>query len=310
MKKAILVLVVLAGIAAAIGWGLSAPTRMSAEEASALKEGDPAKGELVFWAGGCASCHAEKGAKGDDLLNLGGGLRLETPFGVFVAPNISSSKADGIGGWSLIDFANAMTHGTSPDGQNFYPAFPYTSYARMTPEDLGDLYAFMATVPSVEGKAASHELGFPFNIRRGLGLWKRMFLDPAPVISQPSGDGEIDAELWERGRYLVEGPGHCGECHTPRDFTGGLVLSDWLGGAPAPTGEGRIPDITPTQGGFGSWSAADIAYYLESGFTPEYDSVGGEMVHVQENMARLPASDRNAIAAYLKAIPTVAEPAN
>lgn len=310
MKKGIVVLFVLAVIAAGAAWVMSAPTRMSEQEASALKAGDPASGELVFWAGGCASCHAAPDAKGDDLLKLGGGLRLETPFGVFVSPNISSSEADGIGAWSLADFANAMTHGTSPDGRNYYPAFPYTSYARMSDADIGDLYAFLKTLPAVDGAAASHELGFPFNIRRGLGLWKRLFLDPSPVIAAPVPADGVDMALWERGRYLVEGPGHCGECHTPRDLAGGLVLPAWLGGAPAPTGEGRIPDITPVEGKFGSWSAADIAYYLESGFTPEYDSVGGEMVKVQENMARLPASDREAIAAYLKAIPPVVPDAN
>ncbi|WP_421983606.1 c-type cytochrome [Roseibium sp.] len=310
MKKAIVVLFVLAVIAAGAAWVMSAPTRMSEQEASALKAGDPASGELVFWAGGCASCHAAPDAKGDDLLKLGGGLRLETPFGVFVSPNISSSEADGIGAWSLADFANAMTHGTSPDGRNYYPAFPYTSYARMSDTDIGNLYAFLKTLPAVDGAAASHELGFPFNIRRGLGLWKRLFLDPSPVIAAPVPADGVDMALWERGRYLVEGPGHCGECHTPRDFAGGLVLPAWLGGAPAPTGEGRIPDITPVEGKFGSWSAADIAYYLESGFTPEYDSVGGEMVKVQENMARLPASDREAIAAYLKAVPPVVPDAN
>lgn len=310
MKKAILVLALLGATAAGAAWALSAPTRMSAEDASALRQGDPADGELVFWAGGCASCHAASGAKGEDLLKLGGGLRLETPFGIFVAPNISSNTADGIGSWSLEDFANAMTHGTSPDGRNYYPAFPYTSYVRMSADDLGDLFAFLKTLPSVDGKAADHELGFPFNLRRGIGLWKRLYLKPEPVISAPVPQDGLDTVLWERGRYLVEGPGHCGECHTPRDFAGGLELTRWLGGAPAQTGEGSIPDITPTDGGFGGWNAADIAYYLESGFTPEYDSVGGEMVHVQENMAKLPASDREAIAAYLKAIPPVAVQSN
>lgn len=305
MKKLVIGLVVLAGAAGAIAWSLSAPTHIPEVQASQLQPGEPERGELVFWAGGCASCHAAKGAEGEALLALGGGLRLETPFGVFVAPNISSSDIDGIGSWSLVDFVNAMTHGTSPDGRNYYPAFPYTSYARMTDADLSDLFAFLTTLPAVEGKAPDHELGFPFNIRRGIGLWKRLYLDPLSVIEAPAGGGSPDPELWERGRYLVEGPGHCGECHTPRDFAGGLVLTKWLGGAPAATGRGTVPDITPVDGGFGSWSAADIAYYLESGFTPDYDSVGGEMVHVQENMARLPAGDRDAIAAYLKAIPAI-----
>ncbi|MEP2704541.1 MAG: cytochrome c [Roseibium sp.] len=305
MKKLLLAVALLAVIGGGLGWGLSAPTTLSDTEIASLKTGDAGNGEMVFWAGGCASCHAAKGAKGDDLLKLGGGLRLETPFGVFVAPNISSSVGDGIGGWSLADIANAMTHGTSPDGKNYYPAFPFTSYARMSLGDVSDLHAYLNTLPAVEGKAADHELGFPFNIRRGLGLWKRLFLDPDPVISAPVEGTVTDQALWDRGRYLVEGPGHCGECHTIRDFAGGLILANWLGGAPAPTGDGKIPNITPVDGGFGSWSASDIAYYLESGFTPDYDSVGGEMVHVQENMARLPSTDREAIAAYLKAIPSV-----
>ncbi|TYC52260.1 c-type cytochrome [Rhodobacterales bacterium] len=310
MKKAIIVLLVLGVVAAGAAWGLSAPTRMSEAEAAALQAGDPSRGELVFWAGGCASCHAAKDAEGEDLFKLGGGLKLQTPFGTFVVPNISSSQSAGIGDWSLTEFADAMTHGTSPDGRNYYPAFPYTSYARMNAQDLGDLYAFLQTVPAVETEPGPHELGFPYNIRRGLGLWKRLFLDPKPVISEPVGDAAPDPELWARGRYLVEGPGHCGECHTSRDFAGGLELSRWLGGAAAPTGEGTIPNITPSEAGLGSWSASDIAYYLESGFTPEYDSVGGEMVHVQENMARLPAEDREAIAAYLTAIPPVANGGN
>lgn len=305
MKKFLLAVLLLAVIGGGLGWVLSAPTTLSSAETASLKDGDPGNGEMVFWAGGCASCHAVKGSKGDDLVKLAGGLRLETPFGVFVAPNISSSDEAGIGSWSLADFANAMTHGTSPEGENYYPAFPFTSYARMSLGDVSDLFAYLKTLPAVDGKAAGHELGFPFNIRRGLGLWKRLFLDPDPVIPVPTGEADIDQALWERGRYLVEGPGHCGECHTARDLAGGLVLANWLGGAPAPTGDGKIPNITPVEGGFGSWSASDIAYYLESGFTPEYDSVGGEMVHVQENMARLPAADRDAISAYLKAIPSV-----
>ncbi|MHA7772121.1 c-type cytochrome [Roseibium sp. M-1] len=306
MKKVIVILILLAAAAAGAGWIVSSPTRISEADAAALKPGDPARGELVFWAGGCSSCHAAKGASGDDKLRLGGGLRLETPFGTFVAPNISQSTQDGIGSWSLADLANAMTHGTSPDGRNYYPSFPYTSYARMTGEDLGDLFAFLKTVPAVEGKAPPHELGFPFNIRRGLGLWKRLFLDPAPVIAAPDGGTDIDPAVWQRGRYLVEGPGHCGECHTARDLAGGLVLAEWLGGAPSPTGDGSIPNITPGGREISGWSATDIAYYLESGFTPDYDSVGGEMVPVQENMARLPAIDREAIAVYLKAVPAVA----
>ncbi|WP_289033599.1 cytochrome c [uncultured Roseibium sp.] len=302
LKKLVAILVIVGLAGAAAGWILTVPETLSKTQIADLPAGDPVNGELLFWAGGCASCHAAPGATGDDKLLLGGGLKLETPFGVFVAPNISSDQEDGIGGWSKVDFANAMLTGTSPQGSHLYPAFPYTSYARMTLSDVADLYAFMTFLPSVSGKAAAHELGFPFNIRRGLGLWKLLNLSSEPVVSAPAAGSDVDPDLWQRGRYLVEGPGHCGECHTPRDLMGGLDKSRWLSGAAAATGEGRVPGLDP-ESDIGSWSAADIAYYLESGFTPEYDSVGGEMVSVQENMARLPASDREAIAVYLKALP-------
>jgi mono/diheme cytochrome c family protein len=306
MKKLAATLVVLGLAGAAAGWVLSAPRPLPETEIAALPQGDAARGEAVFWAGGCASCHAAPGAKGDAKLLLGGGLKLVTPFGTFVAPNVSPDPDDGIGNWSLGDFANAMLTGTSPEGSHLYPAFPYTSYARMRPGDVSDLYAFLKTVPPVSGKAPPHELSFPFNIRRGLGLWKLLYLSSDPVIAAPAPGSDVDPDLWLRGRYLVEGPGHCSECHTPRDPFGGLDKSRWLTGAPAATGDGKVPGIDPGSD-VGSWSAADIAYYLESGFTPEYDSVGGEMVEVQENMAKLPARDREAIAAYLKALPASGE---
>jgi mono/diheme cytochrome c family protein len=110
--------------------------------------------------------------------------------------------------------------------------------------------------------------------------------------------------LLRAGEYLVEGPGHCGECHTPRSFTGGSIKGEWLAGAPAAEGSGVVPNVTSGEGGIGSWSADDIANYLESGFTPDFDSVGGAMVEVQQNMALLTPEDRAAIAAYLKAVPS------
>lgn len=301
MKKALAVLLILGVAGGVIGWLLSAADRLPESVMAELQPADAANGETLFWAGGCASCHAAPGAKGDDKLLLSGGVKLESPFGTFIAPNISSSENDGIGRWSLQEFAQAMLKGTSPNGENYYPAFPYTSYARMKPQDVADLFAFMQTLPAVEGRAPDHELGFPFNIRRSVGLWKRLFLNPAPVIPSPPSD-TVDYALWEQGRYLVEGPAHCSECHTGRNAIGGLVTGEWLAGAAAPSGEGKIPNITNTEAGIGSWSTADIAYYLETGFTPDYDSVGGEMVSVQENMAKLTAEDRQAIAVYLKSV--------
>lgn len=286
-------------VVAAIGWWLTAPIPLDANRLAALAPGDPSAGARIFHAGGCNSCHAAEKAEGDDKRKLGGGLELPTPFGTFVAPNISPHPRDGIGGWSLEDFANAMLRGIGPGGRHYYPAFPYGSYARMTLQDVADLYAYMRTLPAVAGTPPDHDLSFPFTIRRGVGLWKTLYLDDAPVVAA---DGL--SEQARRGRYLVEGPGHCGECHTPRDPAGGPKTEQWLAGAPDPEGgEGIVPNITPHADGLADWSAADIAYYLESGFTPTYDTVGGSMVAVQENMAKLPAADREAIAAYLKSVP-------
>ena len=292
----------LVAIAFAAGWWLTRPLTIAPEDLPD-HEPDPIAGERVFWAGGCASCHASpvdgKRAKGDDKLLLGGGLELDTPYGVFRVPNISSHPEDGIGAWALVDFVNAMQRGVSPDGLHYYPSFPYTSYARMPVADVMDLKAFLDLLQPVAGRVAPHDLGFPWSVRRGIGAWKRKYLDVAPIV--PDGS----SELVELGRQLVEGAGHCGECHTPRDRFGGLLRDRWLAGAQNPEGEGRVPNITPGGKNISGWSAADIAYYLESGFTPEFDTVGGSMVAVQENLSKLSGEDREAIAAYLKALPAL-----
>lgn len=293
------VVVALAAVGFGAFWALTIPARVDAAAIESLGEGDPTRGERIFWAAGCSSCHARPGAQGDAQLELAGGAELKTAFGTFVAPNVSQDPNDGIGRWTAVDLANAMLHGVSPKGQHLYPAFPYTSYARMDPADIVDLHAYLKTLPAVAGRAPDHKLGFPFSMRRGLGLWKLLYLSPDPVIAFPEG---TDAKVLA-GRYLVEGPGHCGECHTPRDFAGGLDRSKWLAGAVAAEGEGKVPNITDGEGGIGDWSGSDIAYFLESGFTPDFDSVGGTMTEVQRNMARLRPEDREAIAAYLKTIP-------
>ncbi len=297
-RKLVASVAVLAAAGFCVAWYLTEPRTVDAQTLAALEPGDPTRGEQVFWAGGCASCHAAPQASGDDRLLLAGGVRLQTEFGTFVAPNISSHPRDGIGNWSVEDLTNAMLLGVSPQGEHYYPAFPYASYARMQPQEVADLHAFMATLPPVQGRAPDNELSFPFTMRRGVGLWKLLFHDPSPAVALENPSSEI-----ARGQYLVEGPSHCGECHTPRNALGGMDTSRWLAGANAAEGEGTVPNLTSGEGGLSDWSEDDIAYLLESGFTPEFDSVGGSMASVIHNMTRLPASDREAIAAYLKAIP-------
>jgi len=301
MRRFLLLLVLIAVLGAASAWWISRPTPLPQArlDAIAALEGDAGRGEQVFHAGGCASCHAEDGAEGAARRVLAGGQRLESEFGTFVVPNISSHPERGIGDWSVRDFANAMLRGISPEGAHYYPAFPYTAYTRMTDRDLADLWAYLGTLPASDRANAPNELAFPYTLRRGLGLWKWRNLSDDWVAAAPS-------ETLERGRYLVEALGHCAECHTPRDRFGGLDVTRWMGGAENPSGRGRIPNITPAAL---DWSATDIAYYLETGFTPDYDSAGGTMASVVKNTAQLPASDREAIAAYVKGLAPVDEPA-
>jgi mono/diheme cytochrome c family protein len=293
IKRIVLVLLALALIGAGAFWLLTVPRVLSAAD---LPDHDPdlANGEYMFYAGGCAGCHAKPGA--GDPLNLAGGLALASPFGTFHVPNISPDPETGIGGWSTLDLVNAMQRGVSPSDHHLYPAFPYTSYQRMRVEDVIDLKAFLDTLQPVSNAVPPHELPFPFNIRRGLGLWKLLYLDGKHFEPDPAVDEAIN-----RGAYLVQGPGHCGECHTPRDVFGGLQRGKWLSGAPAPDGKGKVPDITSA--GLKDWSASDVAYALETGFTPDFDSLGSSMAEVVRNTAHLTAADREAIAAYLKSVP-------
>ena len=279
---------------------VTAPQHHPAEYWVNLGAPDLENGERIFWAGGCVSCHAAPGAEGEAKLVLSGGAPLKSPFGTFQAPNISSDPNAGIGSWTLAEFGDAMTLGTGRNGEHLYPSFPYASYVRLAPKDINDLHGFMQTLPASANVAPAHELPFPFNVRLSLGGWKFLYFNDEPRVALANADEKV-----RRGQYLVEGPGHCGECHTPRDALGGLKTGQWLAGGPNPEGEGSIPNITPGSKSMGGWSEGEIAEYLNTGFTPDFDSVGGSMVEVQKNMAELPAEDREAIAAYLKAIPAI-----
>jgi mono/diheme cytochrome c family protein len=299
MKRIILVLTVLVAAGAALAWVLSAPKpRFTAAEWQALGvTGDASAGRLMFFAGGCESCHKSPGQ--DDPLRLGGGLELKTPFGSFYTPNISTDPVDGIGGWRAVDIANALLSGVSSGGRHLYPAFPYPSYQRMTPKDVTDLIAFLRTLPAVSGRAPANDLSFPFSIRRAVGLWKLLYFDNAGLRPDPS-----QSEQWNRGRYLVEGPGHCGECHTPRGFFGEMDETRRLAGGPSPDGKGKAPSLR--SGDIAAWTVADIVEALTSGFTPVGDVLGDGMTAVVRNLAELPEPDRQAIAVYLKSLPPLA----
>lgn len=295
MKRAVIAVAGLALVGAGAFWAATSPSLSRVEIAAVSGAPDLANGELLFNAGGCASCHA---APGGERTNLAGGLTMATGYGTFHVPNISPHPEDGIGGWSLADFVRAMRTGVSPDGRHYYPAFPYTSYQRMREEDLRDMFGYIMTLPAVAGRAPDHDLAFPFNIRRGLGLWKLVHLDGARFEPDPS-----RSESWNRGAYLVEGAAHCAECHSPRDFTGAIVPEQRFAGGPEPDGRGFSPNITPHPDGVGGWSEAEMADLLATGFTPDFDSVGGSMAAVIRNTALLPQADIEAMAEYLLSLP-------
>jgi len=299
LRRVVIVLVGLAMAALLLLWVVTGPQTIPASALPA-RTPDLANGERMFNAGGCASCHARPDG---ERTQLGGGLALKSPFGTFHVPNISSDPKDGIGNWTEAQFVTAMLKGTSPGGQHLYPSFPYASYQRMRVEDLQDLYAYLRTLPAVQGRAQDHDLPFPFNIRLALGPWKMLFLDGQPFQPDPSKSAE-----WNRGAYLVNGPGHCAECHSPRNLLGGIVTAQRFAGGPSPEGEGWVPNIT--QKSLGSWSEEDFANFLESGETPDFNSVGGSMQPVIQNLSRLSPEDRKAMAVYLKSLPPLDSPPN
>ena len=296
MGKVAKVLAVLVILGLAVFWLVTAPSTLPA---SALSDGykpNLANGETMFNIGGCAACHMTPGQK--DRHMLGGGMALASPFGTFYAPNISPDTAHGIGGWGELDFVNALMRGVGQKGEHLYPALPYTSYQKMKVEDVRDLYAFMKTLPASAADSKPHQIKFPFNIRRLLGGWKLLYLDKKPFTPDPSKSASIN-----RGGYLVEGPGHCAECHSPRDPLGGIIADKRFAGGMDVEGKGWVPNITPHPDGIGSWKKEDIAELLKSGMTPDFDSVGGSMGEVIQNTSRLTDADRAAMADYLKALP-------
>jgi mono/diheme cytochrome c family protein len=298
LKRVLLGLILIAAAGLGVFWWLTIPAVVAAPSLPAYQP-NAANGQTMFNAGGCSSCHAVPNQP--DRTKLGGGLALPSPFGTFYVPNISPDPNDGIGRWSEADFVTAVLKGTSPQGAHYFPAFPYTSYAHAKVEDIRDLFAYLKTLPAMTGRVRDHDVPFPFNIRRNIGIWKLLFMEGKPFAADAARPAP-----WNRGAYLVNALGHCVECHSPRNFLGGIVEAQRFAGGPNPEGEGFVPNIT--QKGLGEWSVKDFAYFLQTGDLPDGDSAGGSMARVIKNTSQLPAEDRAAIAEYLKSLPPVEGP--
>ncbi|HYG90537.1 MAG TPA: cytochrome c [Azospirillum sp.] len=256
------------------------------------------RGEYVFIAAGCHGCHTDEKNGGAPLA---GGRAMKTPFGTFHTPNITPDPQHGIGRWSDADFVQALRHGREPDGEALFPAFPYTSYTKMSERDLLDLRAYLMTRPPVAAPNRPHDLTPPFGWRFLLPVWQWLHLEEGTLADDPAKPAE-----WNRGRYLVEALGHCGECHSPRGLMGGMDHDRALAGNPnGPDGD-KVPGLRPGVKGAGELSVGEIETVLELGMQPDGDFVGGAMGEVVRNTtSKLTPADRHAIAVYLKSLPPV-----
>ena len=299
LKRGLVVVGVLVLVAAVATWLLIAPRKLPASDIAAGYHPNLANGQLMFTVGNCSACHATPGQA--DRTQLGGGLKLASPFGTFVTPNISSDPHYGIGGWSEPQFVNAMKRGVGRHGEHLYPAFPYSAYSLMKTSDVRDLYAFLRTLPAVAKPTAPHALNFPFNLRPAVGFWKLLYFHPRDFAPDPS-----KSAVWNRGAYLAEGPAHCAECHTPRDALGGPKPDQLYAGAPNLEAGGRFAsNITPSKDGIGDWSQDDISAFLKTGTDKCFNEPTG-MAAVIASTSQLSDADLAAIATYIHALPPIA----
>lgn len=278
----------LAVIVVAVGGVIMAPIGEDRPEIDMAGRVD--EGQLLLQVGGCYACHTQ--ADADASRAFAGGDAIDTPFGNFYAPNITSSTTHGIGNWSLKQFEAALRQGVSPDGHAYYPAFPFLSYRSLTDEDVAHLYtALMATDP-VDVAAQSHDLRFPFNVRLGLKPWRWLFATTrSQNIDQSTESG--------RGRYLVDAVAHCGECHNPRNSLGAFI-PPYLGGNDQMLGGDWAPPIHGRALAQMDWNELDLMYFLSDGMLPDGDFVGGSMVEVIDHgTVYLSEEDRRAMAEFL-----------
>ncbi|NRG18792.1 cytochrome c [Rhizobiales bacterium] len=256
------------------------------------RSGNPQKGAYLARMAGCIGCHTDSENSGAPLA---GGVALKTDFGTFHSPNLTTDKEHGIGAWTVNDFAKAVRQGISPEGKPYYPAFPYAFYSRLTDQDIADLWAAFQTVPPVAVPSKPQDLVPPFNFRPALKLWRGMFFRPEPY--KPD---RAKSDLWNRGKYIVEGPAHCGACHTPRNAMGARQVEQRLHGADGLPGGGKSPPITKAHLRQNGWTVETLKYALKTGILPNGDVFGGSMGEVvRDGTAFLSEQDLRAISIYL-----------
>lgn len=266
--------------------------------AAAFAQGDAKRGAYLAKAAGCVGCHTE--AK-EGATPYAGGRALKTPFGTFFGPNITPHPVAGLGRWSEADFMGALRLGLRPDGAHYFPAFPYPSYTRINDADLRDLWTYLRTLPPSARPNQSHDLRFPFGWRFLVTAWKWLYFSSGPFSPDPK-----QSPLLQRGGYLVMALGHCGECHTARNFLGGPKSDRLLAGAAKRPGGDRVPNLTPVR--LKKWSDAELKGFLQTGLTPDGDVAAEAMGEVVRNTTgELTAADLAALIAYLRSLPAIAD---
>jgi mono/diheme cytochrome c family protein len=280
------------------GWVITSPRPLKVAELPA-HTADVKNGEILYHAAGCHSCHLpSKDLTDVDRELPAGGTPLITPIGTLYPPNITPDSATGMGAWTDIEFVNAMQKGIGKEGGHLIPAFPYTSYTKMSVADVLDVKAYLGTLKPVKNQVRPHEVFALPIVRRGLGAWKFIGLDETKTV--------VDAAQtagWNRGKYLVDGAGHCNECHTPRTVFMSSDRSKYLRGGPHPEGVGRVPSLVDLVGRGKYKDAADLASALQFGEMMGYGRLAsGGMGKVQTNLSKLPEADLKAIAEYLTSL--------
>lgn len=254
--------------------------------------GNAERGAYLARMSGCIACHTDSENGGAPLA---GGVALETDFGTFYSPNLTTDKEQGMGDWTIETFEKAVRQGVSPDGKSYYPAFPYPFYRKFSDQDVADLWMAFQTVPPAAQPSKDQDVVFPFNFRGGLKLWRALFLDQTGFQTI-----EGQNEAWNRGKYIVEGPAHCGACHTPRNTLGARQAELRLHGADKLPGGGKSPPITTAALMENGWTEKSLAYALRTGVLPDGDTFGGSMGEVVRDGTRfLSQDDLNAIAGFL-----------
>ena len=271
---------------------------LAAAHSGAFAQGDARRGAYLAKAAGCAGCHTEAN---ENATPYAGGRALKTPFGTFYGPNITPHPGAGLGRWNEADFLRALRLGVRPDGAHYFPAFPYPSFTRMTDADMRDLWAYLRTLPPSAHQNQAHALRFPFGWRFLVVAWKWLFFSPGAFAADAT-----RSPLIARGAYIVEALGHCGECHTARNFLGGPKRDRFLAGAAKGPDGDRVPNLTPSR--LKKWSDEELKGFLQTGFKPDGDVPAETMGEVIRNTtAELTPGDLAAMIAYLRSLAALAD---